>query len=825
MTQLIKQFQNDIRALCWLAMALLLACSLWSFYPLDPSFNSTGKGQGVINLCGLFGAYLSDALYQLMGLSAWLLVLACTWASLSCFVRWQHNNRPWALSLLWCALLLMTCSGLGNLHWPGLRLYEGYVSFGGLLGLIVTKGLIEIFNFVGSAIILWSAALVLIIFYTESSFADWGRLGLRILTRPHKAATTLWKAFKNSRQHNHNLTPNTSVDTPNTTSETPEDPAFNKPLLSQMGLTFEEDPRFEEQKFQPEQEGFFNISKPQPPHKHSLHEQPPHEPQFNEEHGDKAQIKIHSMATPSAHSIDETSSASKPTGSGFSSAALNSRPSFINWRRPKLALLIDPPAGLDKVNNKELLEKSQRLIDKLAQFNIRGQVVGVKPGPAVTLFEFKPEAHIKVSRITDLADDLSLAMSSESVRIIAPIPGRDVVGIETSNQVQKTVYLKNMISCRQFWNLSLPVALGCEANGQAKIVELRKMPHLLIAGSTGSGKSVFVTTLLTGLLFRHSPESLRLIIIDPKQVDLVAFSKLPHLLMPLVTESRKAIGALRWAVSEMDKRYRSMAKLGARNLDDFNIEAGKLTLEQKAQHQQQIEAAGGAASAQSYYYTPQPYVVIVVEEFGDLMAIDKQNVEGQIVRLAQMARACGMHLILAMQSPRKDVVTGLIKTNIPGRISFKVASKMDSRIILDEGGAERLLSRGDMLFLAPGVSKPERHHGPWLTDDEIQSVCDFWQEQAEPDFVSSAIKAVENHEATGDTTEQHDNNDPMYDDIARYVAQLKVVSTSLIQRRFRLGYPRAARLVELLEQKGVIGPALGAKPREVLKPAPRPSLP
>ncbi|MEK6554428.1 MAG: FtsK/SpoIIIE domain-containing protein, partial [Bdellovibrionota bacterium] len=395
---------------------------------------------------------------------------------------------------------------------------------------------------------------------------------------------------------------------------------------------------------------------------------------------------------------------------------------------------------------------------------------------------------------------------------------------------RESVYLKDILASEGFWDEKtfLPIAMGCEADGKQKVVDLRKMPHLMVAGTTGSGKSVFIVSLLTGLLFRHSPKTLRLILIDPKQVDLATFSRVPHLLMPPIREAKKAISALRWAIKEMDKRYRSMSKFKARDLEGYNATVAKISTADLAEHEKFHEELGVRVAMDSYYYTPQPYIVVVCEEFGDLMAVDKQNVEQSVVRLAQMARACGIHLVLAMQSPRKDVVTGMIKTNIPGRISFKVASKMDSRIILDESGAERLLTRGDMLFVSPGTSKPARHHGPWVADNEIARVTEFWHSQAEPEFDPMAMKALEGTFGMGgdgsdggegasyDGGDGNDEMDERYDEIVAYISTLKDVSASLLQRRFRLGYPRAARMIEVLESQGVVGPANGSKPRQVL---------
>ncbi len=349
------------------------------------------------------------------------------------------------------------------------------------------------------------------------------------------------------------------------------------------------------------------------------------------------------------------------------------------------------------------------------------------------------------------------------------------------------------------------------------VVDLRKMPHLLVAGSTGSGKSVFVVSTITSLLMRYSPEDLRLVMVDPKQVDLAAFEDLPHLILPVIKDPKKAISSLRWAIREMDKRYRSMAQFGARNLEGFNEIVEELTDEEYQECEEENEKfEEKKKKTKTYYFEKLPYIVIIVEEFGDLMAVDKSNVEAAVVRLAQMARACGIHLILAMQSPRRDVVTGLIKTNIPGRISFKVASKTDSRIILDEGGGERLLARGDMLFLAPGTPKPERAHGSWAPEDDISDVVEHWKEQGEPEYLAEFEESEGDESGSGMGQDSEDQLDDRYDEILNFVSTQKTVSASLLQRRFRLGYPRAARLIEDMESQGVVGPAQGSKPRKVL---------
>lgn len=800
MSHLFKRFRRDIIGLVWLSTGIFLSLSLLSYSPLDPSLNTIGKDIHVHNYCGYFGSFLSDILYQLFGLGAWLLVLG------NLRLAWKNflgdEIKKTHIQWLWLILLLITGSGLLSLHWSSLKLFQGQILAGGLLGQMVTKALVSAFNKIGVGIILWTAALILLVFYTEKPLDEifkWPKLMLHKLLQ----AAVKVNLFKHIFVLSHK-----AVDT---------FIAQIKDLLAPQALLAESAPAQKEiaitqRRFLPIDAT--TVGKSANPKVEEI--KPAHEVDsqlFTEEifqniEGEEANPD--ESATPKRRQI---------------SLKKKVQTRIENWNLPKLSLLEDPPYNRKKVEEREIRDKANRLLNKLKHFGITGEVVGAKPGPAVTMFEYKPNADVKISRITDLADDLSLELSSESVRIIAPIPGRDVVGIETSNSSRDTVFLKEILASDEFWDekIALPLALGCEANGNQKVVDLRKMPHMLVAGTTGSGKSVFVVSLLTGLLFRHSPKTLRLILVDPKQVDLAAFSKIPHLLMPPIREPKKAITALRWSIREMEKRYRSMAKFGARDLESFNAAVSQLSNSETTEHENQNAEHEAAQTGQSYYYTPQPYTVIVVEEFGDLMSVDKSNVEHSVVRLAQMARACGIHLILAMQSPRKDVVTGLIKTNIPGRVSFKVASKMDSRIILDESGAERLLSRGDMLLSAPGISKPLRHHGPWVTDAEIQSICEFWTSQAEPEFDPAVLKILEGTSSTGDGGGEMDFDgssdsdfDDRYDEILAYVSTLKEVSASHIQTRFRLGYPRAARLIEVFEQQGVVGPSSGSKKRQVL---------
>jgi len=766
MSPVLKKFKTDIFGVIWFAIGVFILLSLVSYNSLDPSFNTSSEGQSLKNYCGYFGSFLSDALYQLFGLSSWVLVFGAFRKSYFSFIGKETQFSKYRLMLL--GFLLIVVASLASLYFPVVTLFSHDIKSGGVIGLILSKGLVLLFNEIGVSIILWSALAVLTIFYWEKSLSDIAQLPGRLISAlPWKSATQ------------------SLIDRSNKIIEdikAKKEESKLVPIEPQMGK---------------KQEFIVDDNE-----------------DYEEEYEDEPEEETSRLMS----LIKRDTQANKPKKLKME------RRHVANWELPKIDMLSLPPQNRVKIDDKTIQQNIKLLEDKLHQFSVRGKIVAVKPGPAVTLYEFRPAPDVKISKITELADDLSLALSAESVRIIAPVPGRDVVGIETSNPERDTVYIREVLEDQSFWSpdKKLPITLGKAANGEPSVVDLRKLPHMMVAGSTGSGKSVFVISTLTSLLFKHSPKTLKLLLVDPKQVDLAVFHKVPHLIMPPVKDTKKAVIALKWAIREMDKRYRSMSEFGARDIEGFNEKVTNLNKEEFENYQRvNEELADEGKKRDCFYYEPQPYMVIVIEEFGDLMAVDRTNVEQAVVRLAQMARACGIHLILAMQSPRKDVVTGLIKTNIPGRISFKVASKMDSRIILDESGAERLLARGDMLFLAPGVSKPERNHGPWIPEDEVSKVSRFWSEQSDPDFDEDAMAALDGSGggfdlAGGDFDDQEDEKDDRYYEILDFVQAQKEVSASLLQRKFRLGYPRAARMIEIFEQEGIVGPPKGSKPREVL---------
>lgn len=767
MSRLFQKFRADVVGIAFLGFGTFILLALWSFHPGDPSFNSTGLNAQVKNLCGFVGSFLADGLFQLFGASSWILPIGFFRISLLSFQGESIKARN--IRWIWGSLLILTFSSLSSVYFPQTKLYQNQIPVGGLLGLGLSKMLIQAFNVAGVQVVLWSLTAVLVVFFSEKTVDELLKVP-RHLVRLALASATIRKLWKEMFRRAKS--------------------AQKQPKKTTVAAGA----------------SFYPIEKTEKEH----------------EADDQETESLAPHLPPEQLELPEPTLSTAPARRKVVMRAKVQR-RIENWELPKISLLEDPPATRFRIDEKEIRAKAKILADKLEIFDVTGEVVAAKSGPAVTMFEFKPSANVKLGKITGLEDDLSLALSSESLRILAPIPGRDVVGIETSNAQRETVYLKDLLADDNFWSddFKLPIALGKQADGEPKIVDLRKMPHLMVAGTTGSGKSVFTVSVITGLIFKHSPKTLRMILIDPKQVDLAAFNKIPHLIMPPVSDSKQAVSALRWAVREMEKRYKSMQKFSARGLEQYNETVAGLNKEQLEEHEKinaELENSPGKKTEQ-YYFTPQPYMVIVVEEFADLMSVDKNNVEASIVRLAQKARACGIHLLLAMQSPRKEVVTGLIKTNIPGRISFKVNSSMDSRIILDETGGERLLAQGDMLFKSPGGSNTIRHHGPFLKDSEINAVARFWSDQSEPEFDQNALKALETMNSSeasdmlGDGNEEYDER---YDEILSWASAQKEISASLIQRRFQLGYPRAARIIETFEREGVVGPANGAKPRQVL---------
>ena len=503
--------------------------------------------------------------------------------------------------------------------------------------------------------------------------------------------------------------------------------------------------------------------------------------------------------------------------------------SSSNYQVPPLSLLNDIPpdigTGTDKAH-KDILASSAILEKKLADFGVQGRVVQVLPGPVITIFEYEPAPGIKVSRISSLTDDLALAMRCLSLRILAPVPGKSVVGIEIPNLRRETIYFRDVMESDEFQgsDSKLTLAIGKDITGEPAVQDLAKTPHLLMAGSTGSGKSVGLNSMICSILLNATPDEVKMIMIDPKMLELSVYDGIPHLIAPVVTNPKKAAAALQWAVTEMESRYKMMAERGVRNINGFNDLAKKLQKEYEIEFKKHEKANKGLKPVsednedeEEEVLLPEPpaklpYIVVLIDELADLMMVASKGVEDSLTRLAQMARAAGIHLIVATQRPSVDVLTGIIKANFPTRMSYKVTSRVDSRTILDAMGADKLLGRGDMLFLPPGSSNLLRLHGVMVSDEEIEKIVGFIKKQAKPLYEEDIFQAAEIEAKDEAEEEEYDDK---YDEALAIVAKERQASISYIQRRLRIGYNRAARIIETMEREGVVGPSDGVKPREV----------
>ncbi|HYV74465.1 MAG TPA: DNA translocase FtsK, partial [Candidatus Binatia bacterium] len=499
--------------------------------------------------------------------------------------------------------------------------------------------------------------------------------------------------------------------------------------------------------------------------------------------------------------------------------AINARADLAAKRKtvlPKIAAggyklppssLLHRPDDQQAVNEEEVKALAEVLTEKCAEFDVLGAVTQINPGPVVTTYEFKPEPGVKYSRVTSLADDLCLAMRAESI-LIERMAGKSTVGIQVPNHQRETIWLREVVESQDFIGSrsKVTLAMGKDINGRIITADLATMPHLLIAGSTGSGKSVAINAMIMSILYKATPEQVRLILVDPKRLELGIYEGVPHLYVPIITEPKLAANALRNAVREMERRLKVLAEKGVRNLEQYN----KL-----------FESDTPSLFDEDSEEKPLPQIVIIIDELADLMMLDQSNVEESITRLAQMARAVGIHLVLATQRPSVDVITGLIKANFPSRISFRVATKIDSRTILDANGAEALLGRGDMLYLPNGSARVHRVHAPFVTEKEIASVVEFWKAQGAAQYQENFLQAPkEDGDSSGGSTDGavgEDDNDELFQDAVRIVLEYGKASTSLLQRRLRIGYGRAAHLIDLMERDGIVGAADGPKPREVLK--------
>jgi len=743
-------------------LGLLILLSLASYQPLDPSFNSSAATWPAIhNWIGPVGSYLADILYQTLGWVAYLVPTLLFIVGVRLLLV-RPFDAPGAKAL-GAVLLASSLAALLDLL-PFTPPVNGLLHGSGLLGYLLGAGLVRTFNRVGAAIVTGTALLTSLFLVTRFSFAAAASF-LKARFGSFVAARRKWMDRRQARVRER------------LRKKMERERALGKEPIATPKI----------------------VAKAVPPDKPEAKPRES-EPLISLKLNTEPERRLKPVPVPVVQGLGlEGDAAEHPPAP---SPKIVGR-TTLAYRLPNPPLLRAPDEG-QGIDEEELKERAARLVDKFAEFGVMGTVTQIHPGPVVTTFEFKPEAGIKYSRITNLVDDLCLAMKAESI-LIERIPGKSTVGIEVPNLHREIIHLRELIESSEFGASpsKLTLCLGKDITGKMKVGDLSQMPHLLIAGSTGSGKSVGINSMIVSILYKSTPDEVKFIMIDPKRLELNLYEGIPHLYTPIVTEAKVAANVLRRATEEMEERLKKLAEHGVRNIEQYNkIFETESTLN--------LFDAGGEQER------PLPYLVIVIDELADLMMVEPQSVEESVTRLAQMARAVGIHLILATQRPSVDVITGLIKANLPARISFRVASKVDSRTILDANGAEALLGRGDMLFLPPASARLLRMHGPLVTEKEINKVVDWWKSQSEPQYNEEFLEPDNEGEPEMDE-EEASELDAVYEEAVRLVVESGKASTSLLQRRLRLGYGRAARLLDLMEKDGIISAPDGSRPREVLK--------
>jgi DNA segregation ATPase FtsK/SpoIIIE, S-DNA-T family len=766
---------NELLGFLLCVSALLLFLALASYSPLDPSLNSASVLTGsrvARNWIGIVGAYGADLLWQFLGVSAFLLPVFAIGLGL----RWFRSLKvvsPTAKLLggVWLLMFVPALLALlpGHSRWLG-------VPVEGLLGRVLGDSLIHYFNLAGAYIVATTMLAVALYFCTAFSFTHvrvWAATRFAFLIalrdrlqewRDERTRKKLQKELEKRRASK------PAIQTQLIPARAAAAPVQERPEPRRTGIErFEED---EASEIQPEAVPDRNIRAAQ------------------------------DRTTPSGQAVEVTARGDN------GQKAKTTMPRVTGGFKLPPSSLLHRADEQQAVDADELKLVAQVLTEKYAEFGVHGQVTQINPGPVVTTFEFKPEAGIKYSRITGLTDDLCLALKAESI-LVERMAGKSTVGIQVPNREREIIWLRENIESSEFFGTKskLTLAMGKDINGRIVTADLGGMPHLLIAGSTGTGKSVAINAMIMSILYKATPEQVRLVLVDPKRLELGNYEGVPHLHTPIITEPKLAANALRNAVREMERRLKLLAQKGVRNIDQYNRLFD--------------DADTPSLFGDSGEERPIPYIVIIIDELADLMMLDGSNVEESITRLAQMARAVGIHLVLATQRPSVDVITGLIKANFPARVSFRVATKVDSRTILDANGAEALLGRGDMLYLPSGSARVHRLHAPFVTEKEIAAVVEFWRAQGtaqyEEKFLEVPKEEREGSAAGEDGELSADDNDPLFNDAVRLVLEFGKASTSLLQRRLRIGYGRAAHLIDLMERDGIVGAADGPKPREILK--------
>ena len=867
---------NEILGLTLLVAAGLLLLALASYTPTDPSFSTVGgyaSGRPAHNWTGMVGAYFSDATFQTIGVAAFFLPLVLGRLGL-CWMRSRPAGSPKAKTIGLALWIVFAPAAIALL--PGHLLWRNALPVEGVTGRLLSDAMIQYLNLPGTTIVL--ALMVALSLYLATTFtfntaSEWAAIRFGFI----QAIWERWTNFRNrranakleklgqessSRQEEFRSKRELMEEKARRARELAEaeaaQPESATLLSSLFGWLGRRKRRSEPFSITPDHAAAETAS-PQASMwqgmPRTLVDAPPITPLSTAAAAVAPFADALARAAAPIHALDDASNFEGARGLDFGDGLVempeakpvrtpapvrapknvvpeppraaapvpSPAPDAISFGRradadikpvtivPKSIRGYKLPASSLLYRNDEqtivreeaLREEARVLVEKCAEFGVNGQVTQINPGPVVTTFEFRPEAGVKVARITGLADDLCLAMAAESI-LIERMPGKSTVGIQVPNSERETIWLRDVVECESFAQSKsrLAIALGKDINGRIVTADLASMPHVLIAGSTGSGKSVAINAMIMSVLFKSTPEQVRMILVDPKRVELGMYEGIPHLFTPIITEAKLAANALRNAVREMERRLKLLAANHVRNIDQFN----------------KLFDHGSEYLFEDVNQEPLPYIIIIIDELADLMMLDRSNVEESITRLAQMARAVGIHLVLATQRPSVDVITGLIKANVPTRMSFRLATKVDSRTIIDSNGAESLLGRGDMLYLPPGTSRVQRVHAPFVTEKEISAVTAFWKAQGEAEYVHGFLEGPkEDAGKDGETALEGDANDPMYDDAVRLVFEFGKASTSLLQRRLRIGYGRAAHLIDMMHNDGLVGPADGSKPREILK--------
>ena len=730
-----------------LLVAIFILISLISYYPNDRAFYFVYNTERVNNWGGVVGSTIARVIFELMGLVSYLLPFIIFIFAYRFFTA--AEALPGYFRLASSVVMLISFVGLFDLTFGEVSFRGEEMAAGGMLGSFLTKYMMRYFNQIGTYCCYFSFLLISFFGVTNLSPVRLATALKNLLLVTAKGIVSLFQVIKGRlrKEKEVKIEERGIVIPPVEEEVTAKEKAEEEEVPIIVG---QEEKVFDEIK------------------------------EYPREHDKKFKPK---------KEIREAK----------------------EYKLPPLSYLDLPEQKVGKMDREALLNQSKTLEKKLKDFGVEGRIAGINPGPVVTRFEFEPAPGIKINKVVGLADDLALALRAVAVRIVAPIPGKGAIGIEVPNSTRETVFFKEIVSQEAFLNSKsrLTLALGKDLSGEPVITTLGSMPHLLVAGATGAGKSVLINTMICSILYKATPAEVKMLMIDPKRLELSLYEGIPHLLYPVVTDPKKASLVLKWAVDEMERRYSKLADKGVRDIDRYNQKVAE-ELKNGSAPVPETEEADNEETGNGHEILP--YIVLVIDELADLMMVSSRDVEGSLARLAQMARAAGIHLIVATQRPSVDVITGTIKVNFPTRISFQLASKTDSRTILDTIGAERLLGKGDMLFLPPGTSKLVRIHGAYVSETEIARIVEFLKEQGKPSYDESIVSVKES-----DTiTPEDEDFDEKYDEAVALVTETRQASISMVQRRLRVGYNRAARMIEKMEQEGVVGQTDGVKPREVL---------